>query len=265
MAEQLCLTCNLAPEAILSQESHGQLNARDVHQKRDFDTYKIFNRKRNAHACIMSIVFMVLYPLGAISIHLPIDHIPYLNNTYLRKKVPAIHAPIQLLAFVMMIGGMALGIRIGHDLGYLSHPVHAHVVIGLLVVCTIIIFQPILGILQHQHFKKTGGKSIFAYMHRWIGRCAIILGIINNGLGFQLASHNVIIPNSSYIRNYVIAGVLVLIWFGLVVYDGVRAYRQKAATKRGEKSALDEVELASNRPADSGDPEVLASSGADHR
>jgi uncharacterized membrane protein (DUF485 family) len=248
---------------VFGQEADGHLNARDVHQKRDFDTYKIFNRKRNAHACIMSIVFIVLYPLGAISIHLPIDRIPYLNKTYLKNKVPAMHVPIQLLGFVMMIGGMALGIRIGHDLGYLKDPVHAHVVIGLLVVCTIIIFQPILGILQHRHFQKTGGKSIFAYVHRWIGRGAIALGMINNGLGFQLASSNVIIPTKSYIRNYVILGCLVSIWFGLVVYDEVRAHRQKATTNRAEKGALDEMELASNRAANSGDPEVLASSGAD--
>ena len=211
----------------------------------------------------MSIVFIVLFPLGGISIHLPIDRIPYLNKTYLRKKVVAIHAPIQLLGLVMMIGGMGLGIRLGYDVGYLKNPVQAHPVIGLIVVCTIIVFQPILGILQHRHFKKTGGKSIFAYMHRWIGRCAIVLGIINNGLGFQLASTNVIIPNSSYIRNFVFAGGMVSIWLGLVLYDELRTHGQKAATQRGEKGGMDEMELTANRTAKSGDPEVLASSGAD--
>ena len=253
----------IAPELILGQEAHEQLNAGDVLQKRDSDSYKIFNRKRNAHACIMSIVFIVLFPLGAISIHLPIDRIPYLNKTYLRNKVPAIHAPIQLLGLVMMIGGMALGIRIGYDLGYLKNPVQTHPVIGLIVVCTIIVFQPILGILQHRHFKKTGGKSIFAYMHRWIGRCAIVLGIINNGLGFQLAATNVIIHTSSYIRNYVILAGFVSVWLGLLVYDDLRIRREKAATKRGEKGGMDEMELTANRAAKRGDPEVLASSGAD--
>lgn len=212
---------------ILGQEVHDQLNARDIHPKRDFDSFKVFNRKRNAHACIMSIVFIVLYPLGAISIHLPIHRVPYLKNTYLRNKVMAMHVPIQLIAFVMMVGGMALGIRIGHDLGYLEHPVHAHVVIGLLVVCTIIVFQPIMGILQHRYFKKRGGKSIFAYLHRWIGRGAIVLGMINSGLGFQLASTNVIVPTGSYVRSYVLLGVLVSVWLSLVVYDGLRVRRPK--------------------------------------
>ncbi|KFZ23942.1 hypothetical protein V502_01578 [Pseudogymnoascus sp. VKM F-4520 (FW-2644)] len=97
----------------------------------------------------------------------------------------------------MMVGGMALGIRIGQDLGYLRHPVRAHVVIGFVVVCTIIVFQPIMGILQHRHFKKRGDKSIFAYLHRWIGRGAIILGMINSGLAFQLAQTNVIVSTGA--------------------------------------------------------------------
>lgn len=73
--------------------------------KRDFvDSYKIFNRLRNGHACIMSIVFIVLYPLGAISIHLPTDTTPWLRNTYLKNRVLGFHVPIQIIGFVMMIG-----------------------------------------------------------------------------------------------------------------------------------------------------------------
>jgi hypothetical protein len=225
---------------IFGQEVHDSLTAtEEVYQKRDFDTFMIFNRKRNAHACIMSIVFIVLYPLGAISIHLPIEHIPILKNTYLKKKIMAIHAPIQILAFVMMVGGMALGIRIAHDLEYLNNPVHAHVVIGLLTVSIIILFQPILGFIQHQHFKKTGGKSVFAYLHRWIGRGAIVLGMINSGLGFQLAeTTGIIVPTHSYIRSYVLLGVLVFIWFSVVMFDTLRVRRQKPSLN----GSLDERE-----------------------
>lgn len=201
--------------------------------KRDYDTFTVFNRKRNAHACIMSIVFIVLYPLGAISVHLPVSEIPFLKNTYLTQKIMAIHAPIQIIAFVMMIGGMALGIRIAHDLDYLNNPVHAHVVIGLLVVSIIIVFQPVLGVLQHRYFKRTGGKSLFAYLHRWIGRGAIALGMINSGLGFQLAeTTGIIVPTSSYVRSYVLLGALVCIWLSLVGFGEFRSRRQK-------KSAVD--------------------------
>jgi hypothetical protein len=186
----------------------------------------------------MSIVFIVLYPLGAISIHLPVSRIPFLQNTYLRNKVPSIHMPIQLLGLVMMIGGMALGIRIAHDLGYLSDPTgkRGHIVLGLVVCCLIIAIQPAFGWLQHRHYKRTGGKSVFGYVHRWTGRVAIALGMINNGLGFRLASQDIDIPTKSYVRNFVLLGVLVLIWFGLVMFDGLDARRTKVAD--GEEKGM---------------------------
>jgi len=217
------------PELILAQvDSTGDL------EKRDFDKLKIFDRKRNAHACIMSVVFIVLYPLGAISVHLPIDRMPFLRNTYLKQKIMAIHAPIQLLGAVMMVGGMALGIRITHDLGYFES-VDKHIIIGLLVCCVIILVQPILGIIQHQHYKRTGGKGVFAYVHRWVGRCAIVLGMINNGLGFQLASNDIVIPTRTYVRNFTLMGVLVAIWLGLILYDQFRVKQGQTANLESEK------------------------------
>ncbi|KAH0489922.1 hypothetical protein TgHK011_001413 [Trichoderma gracile] len=233
----------LASHLALAQETQNQVNSRDIHTiEPRHDSFKVWNRERNAHACIMSIVFIVLYPLGAISIHLPIHQIPYLRNTYLQNKVMAMHAPIQLLAFVMMIGGMALGIRVAQFLGYIHDPVRAHVVIGLLVVCTIILFQPVLGVLQHRYFKRTGRKSKFAYIHRWIGRVAIILGMINTGLGFQLAKKNVIIHTHTYVREYVLLGILVTAWVFFVLYDEFRVRRAAAVPDGGEKGAANQQE-----------------------
>jgi hypothetical protein len=201
------------------------------------DSFKILKRIRNGHACIMSIVFIVLFPLGAISVHLPIDQIPFLRNTYLKKKILAIHAPIQVLGVLLMLTGMGLGIRMALDFNYLTLPTearYAHPVIGLVVVCTIVVFQPVLGSLQHMYFKRTGRRSVYGYMHRWIGRGAIILGIINNGLGFRLASNDVNIPKTSYIRNFVLAGLLALIWFELIIYDWVT--QDKTTNDKGNVS-----------------------------
>jgi len=211
-------------------------------KRSDYDSYKVLNRIRNGHACIMSIVFIVLFPLGAISIHLPTDRIPGLRNTYLRNRVPAIHAPIQMIGFVMMIGGMGLGIRLAHDTGYLTaKPAEKHIVIGLLVTCTLILFQPIMGYLQHSHYKRTGGKGIYAYIHRWIGRTMIILGIINNGFGFQLASEDINIPKSSIIRNSVLAGCLVLIWIIAAVVGHFQQRRAPVVTEKGRGGVDDHV------------------------
>lgn len=181
------------------------------------DDYKIFIRKRNAHACMMSIVFIVLFPLAAISLHLPLKGI---------RVVARIHAPIQILGLAMMIGAMGLGIDIAqNDLNYFS-PVKAHVVVGLLATSTIILLQPALGLLQHRHFQKTGQKSVYAYIHRWVGRVAICLGWINSGLGFQLVGIH-LISTGHLVRNFVLMGLLGGLWFLLVGIDGFRSHISK--------------------------------------
>jgi len=184
----------------------------------------------------MSVVFIVLFPLGAISVHLPTDRIPGLRNTYLKQRILAIHVPIQMTAFVMMIGGMSLGIRLAYDLDYFTtHPTKAHVVIGLLVTTSLIVFQPAMGTAQHLYFRRTGGKSVFAYAHRWLGRCAILLGMINSGLGFQLAQWNgVVISKHSFQRNFILIGFLVAIWWGVVFFDAIRAWRAKRSSGAGD-------------------------------
>ena len=217
-------------------------------QDDDHDSNKIIHRLRNGHACLMSIVFIILYPLGAMSIHLPIDRVSFLRNTYLTKRVMAIHVPIQILATVLMIVALGLGIRVAHDLEMLEGDVPAHVIIGLVVCCVIVLVQPIAGMVQHRFFKRTGGKHVFAYVHRWVGRCAILLGIINNGLGFQLSENDIEVPKGSYIRNFVIAGILCLIWLGLVIWDeflggnrsrGVVDGAEKGVNGHGDREGLD--------------------------
>ncbi|KAG0645466.1 hypothetical protein D0Z07_8686 [Hyphodiscus hymeniophilus] len=196
------------------------------------DPLKIFYRKRNAHACMMSIVFLVLYPLGAISLHLPLPH-------FLRKIkiVPWVHVPIQILGLAMMIGALGLGIDIANDLHFFtSRTIPAHVVIGLLTTSTIIVIQPALGILQHLHFRKTGERSVWGYIHRWTGRVAIILGMINQGLGFQLLGIGTVVHTHSLVRNFVILGVLGGIWFALVMWDWTRGALKK------RENVVDQVE-----------------------
>lgn len=254
------LTCVPDPTLVVGQESLNHVSARDeqLHRygKREWD-YETFTRVRNAHACIMSIVFIVLFPLGAISIHLPIDQMPFLRNTYLVKKVMAIHVPIQAIGFAMMVGAMGLGISMARFLDFFNEPIphaRAHTVIGLVVCCVLILFQPAMGFIQHRHFRKTGGKSVFAYAHRWTGRCAIILGMINTGLGFQLASSNIIVPTSSYIRNYVLLGVFVLVWLGLIVFDQFKPSRSRSLADGGEKGSFDDSKARSgNSPGSRGE------------
>lgn len=213
------------------------------HEKRQAfaDSYKIFLRKRNAHACIMSIVFIVLFPLGAISLHLPL-------HPLIRRTVTRLHAPTQLLGLAMMVGAMGLGIDMArNDLHYID-PVQKHVAIGLLTTSTIIALQPVLGVLQHWHFRRTGRKSVFAYVHRWVGRGAIIVGWANSWLGFELVGWE-LIADHSLVRNGVIMGVLGAIWVGLVGVDGVRHHWLKKEKLGGLKVGWSKG-LVLNRPVE---------------
>ncbi|KAE9370889.1 hypothetical protein N431DRAFT_412660 [Stipitochalara longipes BDJ] len=217
------LIVSLASQLVLASQ---QEESSTLLERTYEDPFKIFNRKRNAHACMMSIVFLVLYPLGAISLHLPL---PFFIKSRIRV-VPSIHMPIQLLGLAMMIGAMGLGIDIALQLGYFSggaSMVPAHVIIGLLATSMIILIQPAMGILQHIHFRKTGGRSVWGYIHRWNGRVAIVLGMINQGLGFQLTGIGIVVRTHSLVRNFLICGLLASIWFGLVVWDVVRERMKK--------------------------------------
>jgi hypothetical protein len=189
-----------------------------------------------------------------------------------------IHAPIQILGLAMMIGALGLGIDIADvDLNYFAKDTStkAHVVIGLLTCSVLILFQPALGLLQHLHFRRTGKKSLFAYIHRWTGRVAICLGWINSGLGFQLVPIS-LVSTGSLVRNFVLMGVLGAVWFLLVGWDGYRhhwarkdklgAYRvgwEKGVVLRRQQgtqdATKDDVKL---EPSHSGDPGTVV--GEEH-
>ena len=46
--------------------------------------------------------------------------------------------------------------------------------------------QPIGGMIHHLIWKKKQVPTWWGYCHRWLGRAAVIMGIINIGLGFML-------------------------------------------------------------------------------
>ncbi|KAJ5608803.1 hypothetical protein N7528_009370 [Penicillium herquei] len=129
------------------------------------------HREKIAHGVLMIVAYVIIFPLAGI----------FLRVSRLRHTV-AIHGGLQIFALGLSIAGLGLGISMARPLGLLSH---YHPVIGMIVIAGLTIFQPAMGLLQHRHFRKTGGKSIFAYMHRWFGRVMLTLGIINVGLGLH--------------------------------------------------------------------------------
>jgi hypothetical protein len=164
---------------------------------------------RAGHAIIMSLVFVVLMPSVALTLYLPYT-----------KKVPHIHAPLQILNIILVIVGLTLGVRLAKPLGLTAG---YHQITGYTVVAILFSVQPILGLLQHLHFRKTGTRSGMGLGHQWLGRTVIILGVINGGLGMRESR-----PVDSWVPTYapilysIVAAVVLLIYLAVVVGTAMR-------------------------------------------
>lgn len=170
---------------------------------------------RTAHASLMIIAFVILFPLSALTLHV-----------FPSPKIVDIHASLQLLTLALAIAGLGIGISMARTLhltgGY-------HPVIGIVAVSCLILFQPAMGFLQHRHYQKSGGKSVFAYMHRWTGRTLIVLGVVNAGLGLHFAKKNgAPAPSGAVIAVSVVAGVVGVVYI-LVVFFLPRKMRGRSS------------------------------------
>jgi hypothetical protein len=174
--------------------------------------------KRTVHAIMLSIVFVVLFPSFALSLHL------YPSS----KVVSRIHAPLQIFTLLIAVAGMAVGISCALDLGELNG---YHTIIGMVAISTLVVFQPVMGLVQHLHYRKHKSKTLFAYAHRWLGRLCIILGIINGGLGFMYAGGlgDPAVPTGAVIAYCLLSG------FGLAAYISVLIVPKRRANQVGEE------------------------------
>jgi hypothetical protein len=99
-----------------------------------------------------------------------------------------------------------------------GHPILGTIIIGLLL------GQPFGGIMHHRMFKRqvaTGAKpgTAVGFMHRWAGRILLVVGVINGGLGAQLAKED-----TKFIIPYgVVACVMYLAWAAVVLLKKRRA------------------------------------------
>ncbi|OAL38355.1 hypothetical protein AYO20_02414 [Fonsecaea nubica] len=178
---------------------------------------------RTAHAVIMPLVFVVMFPLAALTLYLP-----YTN------KVRHIHAPLQVLSLVLMIVGLGLGVELGKQVDNLDG---YHMVIGYILVAWMGVFQPALGLLQHMHFRKYGTRSASGHTHRWLGRAMILLGVVNGGLGFKTAgiigSQNV--PTYSVAVYSVFSGLIFIVYVVVLCLPNYNQTAGSTQTLPGEK------------------------------
>ncbi|KAK5690166.1 hypothetical protein LTR97_012354 [Elasticomyces elasticus] len=169
-----------------------------------------------AHGVLAALAFVLLFPIGGIMIRL--------------ASFPGlwwVHGAFQAVAFIIYIAAFALGVNMARGMRMLDQP---HAIIGI-VVFVLLLFQPILGILHHTMFKKHSRRVVWSYGHIWLGRFVITLGIINGGLGLQLATWTRrFAPSQGAIIAYgVIGGIMWLLYAASAVYGEMK--RRKSSLK----------------------------------
>jgi hypothetical protein len=179
------------------------------------------------HGVLASIAFLVLFPAGAVVMRL---------GSF--KGLVWIHASIQLLAWMVFVTAFGLGLYYGLQINIMSE---AHPIIGI-VLLVLVTVQPLLGWVHHRQFVRTGCRTAVSQGHIWIGRVAIVLGMINGGLGLKLAR-----TSTRYVIAYsVVAGIMGLVYVTSIVVGELGRSRRRSSTgsdregmtgNRGEKIA----------------------------
>jgi hypothetical protein len=160
-----------------------------------------------AHGIIMPVAFVLMFPIGAIAI-----------RTLSFPGLIWVHAGWMVLTYLLAIAGMALGIWLANTTHQLDR---AHAIIGIVVVVALLA-QPITGLTHHILFKRYGRPNTATYPHVWWGRAVITLGIINGGLGLQLA-HN---TRKGEIAYAVVAAFMWLLWMTVIVIAFFKSSRR---------------------------------------
>ncbi|KAK4499001.1 hypothetical protein PRZ48_009513 [Zasmidium cellare] len=157
-----------------------------------------------AHGVMACLVFVILLPVGGMLVRLA---------TF--TGVIKVHIAIQLLAWSIFVAAFGLGAYMS-DMGHITG--NRHPIIGI-IVFVLIVFQPIYGYLHHRLCKKTGRRNVWSFVHLTIGRIAIILGIINGGLGLALAGNA---SKGAIIAYGVIAGIFGVAYLAVAAFGEVR-------------------------------------------
>ncbi|KAK3390111.1 hypothetical protein B0H63DRAFT_464804 [Podospora didyma] len=169
---------------------------------------------------------VVLFPLGSISMRL----LP-------GRLALWVHALFQMMTACIFIAGAGLGIylvqmvQIPFSQGNLltNDSTKYHPIIGL-VTLAMLLPQPILGYLHHRKYKQVQTRQLWSYLHIFNGRIGITLGIINGGLGLNLAGA------SDYLKRVytIVAAVMWVLWMLIALLGEIR--RMRSGAKRTQRA-----------------------------
>jgi hypothetical protein len=170
----------------------------------------------NAHGIIMAIVFAILYPIGAILM-------PILASWI-------VHGGVQFIAFLAMWAGFGLGYYYANSQN--TFFTNTHTRMGTIVVALLGI-QPILGWIHHASYKRYQRRTFISHVHIWYGRILMALGIVNGGLGMQLAST----ATKYRIAYAVVSGVFGGLYIGSAIWGAIKRRRAPLASSKNSGSS----------------------------
>lgn len=159
-----------------------------------------------------------------------------------------VHGLFQIFALLLYTVAFGIGIWMTKNFYTLND---AHPIIGI-VLFALLAFQPMLGFLHHAFFKRHNARTIWSYGHIWFGRIAIILGIVNGGLGLGLAKRTGhMVPSQSVVIGYsVVAGFFGLAYILSAIYGERKRGQSSDAHVEGQSKGSDSSSERERSPRD---------------
>ena len=179
---------------------------------------QVQDRFIQAHGTLASIAFVAIFPIGAILVRLASF-----------RQLAWTHGGLQIFGYAIFIAAAGIGIFMADGFDYLREP---HAIIGILLLA-VLFFMPFIGAIHHRVYKTVQKRTWWSYGHIFTGRAAVVLGMVNGGLGLQLAD-----ARSSYTIAYgVFAGLMGVLYLGAIVFGEFQRARESSQEAAAFSSA----------------------------
>lgn len=177
-----------------------------------------------AHAVMACVAFAFLFPIGGIMIRL---------GSF--RGLWIVHGIFQIFAYLLYVAAFAIGVYMAANLDLMTEP---HVILGI-VLFVLLFFQPLSGYFHHVGFKREQRRTAPSYAHVWLGRAIITAGIVNGGLGLQLAQKLPFArPTLAHMIGYSVgAGIMWLLYMFAAALGEYRRGRNLAAANAPKPSS----------------------------
>lgn len=121
-----------------------------------------------AHAVLLGISFVFMYPIGMILLRLPS-----------RFFGVWVHAGWQSLTTCLVIAGFIIALYFSLTSDRFHNIDKGHQILGIVTIGLLLLFQPLLGLIHHIRYKRIARRTLFGWVHLGLGRVLIAAGMVN--------------------------------------------------------------------------------------